>query len=834
MPTCPNCGEDNPERARFCMACTAPLGAVPPTGARKTVTIVFSDLVGSTALGERLDPEALREVLDRYFSEMRACLERHGGIVEKYIGDAIMAVFGLPRAHEDDGVRALRAAAEMTRTLDRLNEELGSRWGARLASRTGVYTGEVVVGDPAGGQRLVTGDAVNTAARLEQAAPPGEVLVGESTYRLARGVVEVAPVEPVAAKGKAEPVVAFRLVTVASAGPLDRGIDDPMVGRQRELHDLLEAFDRSCDERLCVLASVVGEAGVGKTRLVVEFLRRVGHRARIARGRSLSYGEGITWWALSEAIRDTAGIGEGESRDAALDKLEALCRGAEDAEMIASRVGAAMGLSTSSFPKEELFWGFRKLSEHLASDQPLVLVLDDIQWADQTLLEAIVDLASRVGNAAVLLLCMARPELEEEREGWADDAPVRVMLRLEALSDEDAGSIVRGILGDTGISAETIDRLIQVSGGNPLFLEQILGLWEDEGMFVGGDRRGELTVGTGELPIPSSIQALLAARLDGLIEYERAVLERGAVIGQIFSLGAVEALSPEELLPNVVPSLGTIMKRRLVRPDDAAFIGDETYSFVHLLVRDATYAGMLKRSRAQLHEGFADWLLKRAGDRLPEYEEIAGYHLEQAYRYLAELGTIDAREASIAGRAADLLASSGQRAVSRGDLRAAIHLLSRADSLLPPDHPSRIRLLLDLGAALTEFGDFDRAEVLCSEVVDRARTQGDLGTELHARIAQARLRMLSDPEGLVGTRAPIGEGSHRCVRAARRRVGTRQVLRPHRSQPYATGEGGPGRRSLGASRSPRQSRGQLARTVDVFLLAGSGGEVRANTGRRSC
>ena len=467
MPTCANCGEDNPERARFCMTCTAPLGVVPSTGARKTVTIVFSDLVGSTALGERLDSEALREVLDRYFSEMRGCLERHGGTVEKYIGDAIMAVFGLPRAHEDDGVRALRATAEMQQTLTRLNEELGSRWGAHLASRTGVYTGEVVVGDPAGGQRLVTGDAVNTAARLEQAAPPGEVLIGESTYRLALAAVEVVPVGPVAAKGKAEPVVAYRLVTVSGPGSLDRAIDRPLVGRHRELEDLLDAFDRCNDEGRCVLANVVGEAGVGKTRLVVEFLRRVGDRARIARGRSVSYGEGITWWALSEAIRDTAGIGEEESREAALEKLGALCHRAADAEMIESRVGAAMGLSGASFPKEELFWGFRKLIEHIARDRPLVLVLDDIQWAERTLLEAIVDLASRSANAAILLLCMARPELDEEQGGWADDAPVRLTLRLESLSDEDAGSIVKMVLGDTRISAESVGRIDPGVGGEP-------------------------------------------------------------------------------------------------------------------------------------------------------------------------------------------------------------------------------------------------------------------------------------------------------------------------------------------------------------------------------
>jgi class 3 adenylate cyclase len=336
------------------MACTAPLQPVAPIGARKIVTVVFSDLAGSTALGEALDSETLREVLDRYFTEMRTCLERHGGTVEKYIGDAVMAVFGLPRAHEDDAMRALRAVAEMRTALAELNEELEERWGVRLANRTGVNTGEVVTGDPATGQRLVTGDVVNTAARLEQAAPHDEVLIGESTYRLAKGLIDVEAAEPVSAKGKAEAVPAFRLVSVTGAVAGARPTDLEMVGRRSELHDLLQAFERAKDERRCVLATVIGEAGVGKTKLVTELLKQIGDRARVGEGRCLSYGAGITYWPLSQAIRQLAGIAESDSKSLALRKLAALCDGSDEAAGVVDRVSTAMGLAEAPFSKEEI------------------------------------------------------------------------------------------------------------------------------------------------------------------------------------------------------------------------------------------------------------------------------------------------------------------------------------------------------------------------------------------------------------------------------------------------------------------------------------------------
>ena len=730
------------------MACTAPLGIVAPAGSRKTVTIVFSDLVGSTALGEALDSEALREVLDRYFTEMRACLERHGGIVEKYIGDAVMAVFGLPRAHEDDAIRALRAAADMRISLTRLNHELEDHWGVTLTNRSGVYTGEVVTGDPATGQRLVTGDAVNTAARLEQAAPHGEVLIGEQTVGLAMGGVQVEAVDPVIAKGKAEPLPAYRLVSVTNGGPKHHRTDVAMVGRGSELNALLEAFDRACRDRVCVLTTVIADAGVGKTKLVEELISRIGDRAVIAEGRCLSYGEGITYWPLSQIVRQLAGIGESDPRDLALRKLGSLCEGATDPDGIVERVATAMGLVTSPIPKEELAWGFRKLLEHLGVDRPLAVVFDDIHWAERSLLDAIVHVATLARATPLFLVCMARPELEEDSPGWADDVLEHVAVRLGALSENESESMVAGLIGGLGMPEDTLSDVVAAAGGNPLFLEQMLSLWQDDGTLVLGSSGWELAIRSEGLSIPPSIHALLAARLDSLGEQERAVLERGAVVGQVFPLGAVEAMSSDPVRPGIGAALATLEGRNLIRGDDDAILEDPAYAFVHLLVRDATYAGMLKRLRAELHERFADWLLVRAGDRLPELEEIVGYHLEQSFRNLLELGPADERTTRLAADAATHLVASGQRAAQRGEAAAAANLLGRAGELIAEGEPRRAGVLYDLARALMDIPRLTEAHDALVAAKEAATSVGDEGTEWRSRLTLASARSLMDPHAL--------------------------------------------------------------------------------------
>ena len=374
MRICPTCGEENADRARFCQNCATPLTETErPSEVRKVVTIVFADVTGSTALGERLDPEAMRRVMGRYFDEMSAVIERHGGTVEKFIGDAVMAVFGIPQLHEDDALRAVRAADGMRTALETLNDDLERDHGVGLTARIGVNTGEVVAGDPSGGQRLVTGDAVNVAARLEQAAAPGEILLGESTYRLVKDAVEVTPVEPLDLKGKAEPVRASRLdVVLEDTAGHARHLDSAMVGRHKELEMLDRALDRVVTERTSHLFTLLGSAGVGKSRLVWEFVAGPGTEATVLRGRCLSYGEGITYFPLVEIVQEAAGVGRTDDLATARSKLATLAEGAEDRDRIVSLVAGLLSWG-EPVAAEDGQWGVRKLLEHLAHERPLVV-----------------------------------------------------------------------------------------------------------------------------------------------------------------------------------------------------------------------------------------------------------------------------------------------------------------------------------------------------------------------------------------------------------------------------------------------------------------------------
>jgi class 3 adenylate cyclase len=604
---------------------------------RRTVSIVFSDLKGSTSLGERLDTESLREVLTLYFDEMRQVLERHGGTVEKYIGDAIMAVFGLPQLHEDDAVRAVRAAFEMKKKLDEVNERLETKWGVRLENRTGVNTGEVVAGDVSHGLRLVTGDTVNTAARLEQAAPALEVLIGEPTYRLVHDAVEVEAMDPLELKGKAQPVRAYKLLSVSSDDGVARRLDAPMVGRLAELDLLMGALERARSGNRTELVTVFGPAGVGKSRLLREFTTRAGDEARSLRGRCLSYGDGITFWPLAEIVRSAAGIGDDDAHELAASKLQTLS-GESD---VAERIAAAIGLADTTFPINETFWAARRMLERLASKEPLIVVIDDIHWAETTFLD-LLRFVLDSGEAPIVLVCSSRKDLLEEHPEWAVEGPNAHAITLEPLSERESSLVVQNLLGsslDEGVRS----RLIGAAEGNPLFVEQMLSMLIENGALErNADGTWAATLDLGEIPIPPSISLLLTARLDRLGAAERSVIELGAVVGQVFYRGAVEDLVPDGLRPSVVPSLLGLSKKELIRRDETThFAGQEVYRFLHILIRDAAYHGLLKRTRAELHEAFVDWLERVASDRVMEYEEICGYHLEQAYMTFVQLRPID-------------------------------------------------------------------------------------------------------------------------------------------------------------------------------------------------
>jgi class 3 adenylate cyclase/tetratricopeptide (TPR) repeat protein len=737
---CPGCGEENPDKFRLCGYCGTPLHAsAQPPEVRKTVTIVFCDLKGSTNLGEKLDSESLRAVLTRYFEEMKRVLEHHGGTVEKFIGDAVMAVFGLPTLHEDDALRAVRSALEMKDALAELNRELDRRWGVTLANRTGVNTGEVVAGDPVGGQRLVTGDTVNVAARLEQACPELEILIGEPTYRLVRDAVQVEPVEPLDLKGKAERVPAYRLISAVGTDMLRRHHEAPLVGRQEELRTLRAALERSASDGSCRLAIVVAHPGVGKSRLLLEFVGSVGNDATVLEGRCLSYGHGITFWPLAEVVRQASEIGEEDDPDVALGKLAALVGDRQ----VAERVGSLIGLASETFAVEETFWGVRRLFETLAAERPLVVRLEDLHWAEPSFLDLIEHLLHAV-NAPVVILGSARPELLDGPAGrWV--GPDADVLHLEPLTAADTAQVADALLG--GALDETVRaRVFESAGGNPLFVEQMLSMLVDSGHIRRDESRWVPTVELSDLEAPPSIQALLSARLDRLSAGERGTVEPASVIGQVFYRGAVRHLASGDVAAEVDAGLEALVRKQFAAPDPESFHGEDGFRFHHILIRDAAYQGILKGRRADLHERFVDWMDAITGLRAAEYEEIVAYHLEQAFRYRDELGPLDEGGLDLGKRAAERLVSAGRRAVRRGDVPAAASLLGRATSTLPPRDPRRLRLLAELAEVLLEQGRFAEAEGALAETIDGAEATGDGLLLATASLGRIAVRFATDPE----------------------------------------------------------------------------------------
>jgi class 3 adenylate cyclase/tetratricopeptide (TPR) repeat protein len=758
MPLCRTCGTKNPGNARFCLSCGTPLtgdAVDAPRELRKVVTVLFCDLAGSTSLGERLDAEPLRRVLSRYYEAMREAVERHGGSVEKFIGDAVMAVFGVPVAHEDDAVRAVRAAADMRDALPALNEELEDRWGARLQTRIGVNTGEVVAGDASRGEAFVVGDVVNVAARLEQAAPAGEVLLGRTTRALVRRAVEAEPVAPLTLKGKADPVPAFRLVTVAGTAATRVGaFSSPMVGRDAELEMLMASFERCIQTRSCVAVATTGPAGVGKSRITHEFTQALGARARVVRGRCLPYGEGITFWPIAEVVREATGIGDGLSRADLRKRIHRVVARDPDAGRIVDRVAGAIGLSDPAAERDETFWAIRRFLENLAADRPLIVVIDDIHWAETTLLDLVEHIAATSRGVPLLLLCTARSELREVRPGLAGDDAVATVMALGPLDEAATRSLIVNLLDGAALDEAVTGHIERAAEGNPLFVEELLRMLVDDGGIEMRGGRWRAVAPLSPIAVPPTIEALLRARLDRLPRSACALVERAAVIGQEFSVGAVAELSPEQARPQLDATLQSLVKKELLRRRPGRTTDEPSFSFAHLLIRDVAYGGLLKESRADLHERYATWLESAAGAQRGEYEEIIGYHLEQAYGYRLSLGPPDARTRTLAQRAYDRLVPAGRRALARGDMPAAASLLERGSSLRIESPRSRLETLLDLATALSEAGALERANDVVSEATACAASIAEQRLEAHARLGRAWLRTFTDPE--LGTGELIG------------------------------------------------------------------------------
>ena len=648
---------------------------------RKTVTVLFCDITGSTAMGESTDPEAMRGLLARYFERMKGILESHGASVEKFIGDAVMAVFGVPQVHEDDAQRACRAAVEMRDALP----ELG------LQARIGLDTGEVVTGTE---ERLATGDVVNVAARLEQAAQPGAILIGEETLRLVRDAVAIEEVEPLELKGKAEPVAAYRLLDVHDAP--ERVHESLFVGRSLELDTLRQAWQRALADERCELVTMTGTAGVGKSRLAAELISSID--ARSVRGRCLSYGEGITYFPVVDVLKQLGALPSDPTAAAALRSL--------------------LGENDTSTSADEIAWAFRKLLEEQA---PVVCIFDDIQWGEETFLD-LIEHVGLLSSAPILLLCLARPDFAERRPEWP------VSLRLDPLPDAEAGQLI-----PESVPADLRSRIAHAAGGNPLFLTEMAAMAEGTGA---------------DVLVPPNLHALLAARLDQLEEPERAVLERGAVEGEIFHRGAVQTLTEDG---TVVPRLAGLVRKELIRPDRTQLPGDDAFRFRHLLVRDAAYEGLSKAVRAELHERFADWLDAPGAD-LVEVDEILGFHLEQAARYREELGQTDR---ALAERAGERLAAAGRRALARGDRPAAAPLLQRSLVLTRP-WAFDVHLEIELADAQANPRD---AWAVAAAAAERARELEDRVGEALARVvaAEAQVHSSADPG--------LGELERRCREA---------------------------------------------------------------------
>ena len=685
---------------------------VPAMEFRRLVTVLFADVVESMALAEALDAEALGRVLRQYFETVAAVLSRHGGTIEKFAGDAVMAVFGIPVSHEDDALRAARAALDIRVGMAALNDRLASDHGVGLQIRVSIETGEVVASQSATSQRLVTGEVVGIAARLKQGAGADEIVVGELAGRLIDHAAQLEPLGELEIKGKREPVRAYRLLEMADVAPaFERRLDAPFVGRRRELAALRKGLKRAIEGEAVQVAVVVGPPGVGKSRLAAELIRRAKGVTTLW-GRCLSYGDGITYWPLREALEQAI---ENVERDALIAALDA----------------------DTPPPVPEIAWLFRQFCEARARERQLVLVFDDVHWAEPTFLELVEHLADK-GKGPILIVCLAREELLEDRPAFLEERSNVEQIALDALSADEMDSLLEG-LGGAILESDQRARVVETADGNPFFLEQLLALALEGGLV--------------ERALPETVQTLLAARLDRLGPGERAVLERGAVVGKEFTAEDVTSLLEPEATPTASAHLGTLTARGFVRPRDVG-----AFVFRHLLVQQAVYRSAPKRLRAELHERFADRLDRSVAD-LAELDEFVGYHLEQAYRLRGDLGESDRGTVRLAEDGGRRLGIAGIRAIKRGDVPAAANLLGRATSLLTIENALRRELLCDLAITRHGLRDPGAAIELLTEAIAESQKAGDRRIEARARIELVYIHLRREPEKTAdGLLEAIAEG----------------------------------------------------------------------------
>jgi class 3 adenylate cyclase len=686
--------------------------AASPTSSpvRKTVTVLFANLVDSTALADQLDPEALRRLYDRSFEVMRGAIERHGGTVERFIGDAVVGVFGVPTAHEDDAQRALRAAVDLRERLAALSGELERERGLDLRVRLGINTGEVFVGTSAVHGVIATGAAFGVAKRLEEVASPGEILLGPATHRLVRESAGLEPLEPIGLEnGRA--LGAWRFVAIVEGAPaIARRLEAPLVGRRKELSRLRSAFEDARDEGRTRLVAVVGEPGIGKTRLMREFVRTLGGTATVVVGECVPYGEGVTWLPLAQVVRQL-----GDPNDLLADET--------DGDPVARRVEELIGTDNGHASVEEGFSAVRRLFEACARSRPLVVVFEDAHWAEPTLLDLIEYLADRASGVAILLLALTRPELVESRPSFE-----RRAITLERLPEAQARALINSF--ELDLTHDARSRVVEVARGNPLFVEQLVAHAQEEGALLEGLDS-----------TPPSVEALLTSRLDLLGPEERTVLQRASVVGSEFSREALQDLAAGEATTSLAANLRSLERKGFIQ----GTVQGQRLGFHHVLVRDVAYSALPKAQRAELHERLADAFESRNGAYAGEPDEVVGYHLERASRYRCELMPRDQHGLLLGRRAARLLARAGRRAPARADWPGAAALLSRAVALLAERDPERVRLLPDLARAVGLCGDYRRELALLDEAVERAEAAGDRRTRSYAVLYRDHARTRVDP-----------------------------------------------------------------------------------------
>jgi predicted ATPase/class 3 adenylate cyclase len=747
MPVCQRCSEVNPERAKFCLACAAPL-ATPATGReeRKRVSVLFCDLVGFTSRSERLDVEDVRAVLAPYYARLRAELERFGGTVEKFIGDAVMALFGAPVAHEDDPERAVRAALAIRDTITDLNEQDPS---LDLHVRIGVTTGEALVvldARPVEGEGMASGDVVNTAARLQAAAPVDGVLVDETTYRATDRVIEFEEAEPVKAKGKADPVVVWRALAPRSSLGVDvaQAPRTPLVGRDHELGLLRDALARVRREPAAQLLTLVGVPGIGKSRLVSEVLALVEAEPELTtwrQGRSLPYGEGLTFWALGEMVKAEAGILDTDPAEAAAAKLDravaSLLGDDAEAAWVAGHLRPLVGLAADGESRgdrqAEAFAAWRRFCETLAERGPTVLVFEDLHWADDALLDFLDHLAEWAIEVPLLVVCTARPELLARRPGWGGGKPNAATVSLAPLSAEDTARLVAALLNQALLPAETQAALLARAGGNPLYAEEYVRMLADRGFLkkVGGSWRLERA---DELPLPETVQGIIAARLDALAPEEKTLLQDAAVLGEVAWVGALAALGGAEPL-QLEPRLHALERRELLRRERRSTVaGERQYAFRHVLVRDVAYGQLPRAARAERHQRAAQWLQTLAPDRADDRAELLAHHWQAALQFAQATGQ---DTTPLAERARLALRDAGDRALELNAFATAARRYQAALELWPAGEPDRPRLLLRLGQA--RHWAQNTGNELLEEARDALLAQGDREGAAEAEVLLGRM-----------------------------------------------------------------------------------------------